>query len=113
MNQVTELLIEDELVGDGEVATPGSFVTVHYVGSLTNGTMFDASRNHGDGGFTFTLGDGRVIAGWDMGVVGMKVGGRRMLTIPPALAYGDRGVNGVIPANSTLIFEIELISVEK
>ena len=108
-----KLIIEDEVVGTGEVAKAGDVVTVHYMGTLMNGTMFDASRNHGDKGFSFTLGAGQVIKGWDVGVAGMKVGGKRKLTIPSDLAYGDRAVGGVIPANATLIFEVELLKVGK
>lgn len=109
----TELKIEDVVVGTGDEAKAGQSVTVHYVGSLTDGTMFDASRNHGNDGFTFTLGAGQVIKGWDMGVAGMKVGGKRKLTIPSDLAYGNRAVGGVIPANSVLMFEVELLKVGK
>jgi peptidylprolyl isomerase/FKBP-type peptidyl-prolyl cis-trans isomerase FkpA len=109
----TQLIIEDEVVGTGAEAKSGDSVTVHYVGMLTDGTVFDASRNHGDQGFTFVLGAGQVIKGWDQGVAGMKVGGKRKLTIPSDLAYGNRAVGGVIPANSTLIFEVELIGVGK
>jgi FKBP-type peptidyl-prolyl cis-trans isomerase len=112
MNE-TSLKIEDEVVGTGDTAVSGNTVTVHYVGSLTNGTVFDASRNHGNDGFTFTLGAGQVIKGWDMGVAGMKVGGKRKLTIPSDLAYGNRAVGGVIPANSTLLFTVELLKVSK
>jgi peptidylprolyl isomerase len=107
----TELIIEDEVVGGGEEVKAGDMVTVHYMGTLTDGTMFDASRNRGDEGFTFLLGKGQVIKGWDVGVAGMKVGGRRKLTIPADMAYGNRAVGGVIPANSTLIFEVELLKV--
>lgn len=111
---VTELIIEDEVVGTGTEAKAGDSVTVQYVGTLLNGTVFDASRNRGDQGFTFALGAGQVIKGWDMGVVGMKVGGKRKLTIPASLAYGDQSVGGgLIPANSALIFEVELIKVTK
>lgn len=111
---VTELKIEDEVVGTGAVAAAGDNVTVQYVGSLMNGTVFDASRNRGDQGFTFTLGAGQVIKGWDMGVAGMKVGGKRKLTIPASLAYGNQSVGGgLIPANSALVFEVELIKVGK
>lgn len=105
----TQLIIEDEVVGTGAEAKAGNDVTVHYLGTLTDGTMFDASRNHGDTGFTFTLGAGQVIKGWDQGVAGMKEGGKRKLTIPSDLAYGNRAVGNVIPANSTLIFEVELL----
>ncbi len=111
--ETNKLIIDDEVVGTGEVAKAGDEVTVHYMGTLMNGTMFDASRNHGDKGFSFTLGAGQVIKGWDVGVAGMKVGGKRKLTIPSDLAYGDRAVGGVIPANSTLIFEVELLKVGK
>lgn len=107
----TQLIIEDEVVGTGKEAKAGNDVTVHYLGTLTDGTMFDASRNHGDTGFTFTLGAGQVIKGWDQGVAGMKEGGKRKLTIPADMAYGNRAVGNVIPANSTLIFEVELLSV--
>ena len=111
MTNTIQLDIEDEMVGTGDVATAGKSVTVHYVGSLTNGTVFDASRKRGDQVFTFVLGTGQVIKGWDEGVAGMKVGGKRKLTIPPELAYGSQAVGGVIPANSTLIFEVELLKV--
>jgi peptidylprolyl isomerase/FKBP-type peptidyl-prolyl cis-trans isomerase FkpA len=111
---VAELKIEDEVVGTGTEAKAGDNVTVQYVGSLTNGQVFDASRNHGNTGFTFALGAGQVIKGWDMGVEGMKEGGKRKLTIPSSLAYGSQDVgNGLIPANSTLIFEVELVKVSK
>lgn len=106
----TTLIIEDEKIGTGNEAKSGDTVTVHYVGTLTNGTIFDASRNRGDTGFTFVLGRGEVIKGWDQGVLGMKVGGTRKLTIPSDLAYGNRAVGGVIPANATLIFEVELLN---
>lgn len=111
MTNTIQLGVEDEVVGTGDVATAGKSVTVHYVGSLTNGTVFDASRKRGDQGFTFVLGTGQVIKGWDQGVAGMKVGGKRKLTIPPELAYSSQAVGGVIPANSTLIFEVELLKV--
>lgn len=108
-----QLKISDTVVGTGDVAETGDTVTVNYVGSLTNGTVFDASANHGTTGFTFKLGAGQVIQGWDQGIVGMKVGGKRNLVIPAALAYGDQAVGGVIPAGSTLVFEVELLSVKK
>ena len=113
MTQITELIIEDGVVGTGAEAKAGDNVTVHYVGTLMDGTMFDASKNHGTTGFTFTLGAGQVIQGWDVGVAGMKVGGKRKLTIPSAMAYGNQAVGGVIPANSDLIFEVELLSTRK
>ncbi len=111
--ETSGLIIEDKIIGTGTEAKAGDSVTVHYVGSLLNGTIFDASRNHGDQGFTFLLGAGQVIKGWDQGVAGMKVGGKRKLTIPADLAYGSQAVGGVIPANSTLIFEVELLKVGK
>ena len=101
---------EDIVVGTGDEAVAGKTVTVNYVGTLTDGTNFDASADHGQP-FTFMLGAGNVIKGWDTGVVGMKVGGKRKLTIPPELAYGDQQA-GSIPPNSTLVFEIELLKVE-
>jgi FKBP-type peptidyl-prolyl cis-trans isomerase len=108
-----QLQATDEVVGTGTVAEAGDSVTVNYVGSLTNGTVFDASANHGSTGFTFTLGAGQVIKGWDLGVAGMKEGGKRKLVIPASLAYGDQAVGNVIPANSTLVFEVELVKVAK
>lgn len=108
-----QLQITDETVGTGAEAVAGDSVTVNYVGSLTNGTVFDASANHGTTGFTFNLGAGQVIQGWDQGIVGMKEGGKRKLVIPAALAYGSQAVGNVIPANSTLIFEVELLKVQK
>lgn len=104
--------VTDEVVGTGTVAAAGDSVTVNYVGTLTDGTVFDASANHGSQGFTFTLGAGQVIKGWDEGIVGMKVGGKRKLVIPPSLAYGANGMAGVIPPNATLTFEVELLNVQ-
>ena len=106
----TDLQIQDIKQGTGAEATAGQKVTVHYVGTLTNGQKFDSSRDRGKG-FDFTLGRGQVIKGWDQGVAGMKVGGVRKLTIPPHLAYGERGFPPVIPPNSTLVFEVELLNV--
>ena len=106
---MSELLIEDITVGEGAEATAGNSVTVHYTGTLTDGTQFDSSR--GRGPFTFPLGAGRVIKGWDQGVAGMKIGGVRKLTIPSELGYGSRGAAGVIPPNATLVFEVELLEV--
>ncbi len=103
--------VEDVTVGTGAEAVSGKRVTVHYVGTLTSGSKFDSSRDRGQG-FTFKLGVGQVISGWDQGVAGMKVGGVRKLTIPPELGYGARGFPPVIPENSTLLFEVELLSVE-
>ena len=106
----TGLTIEDIVVGDGAAASAGQKVKVHYTGWLTNGTKFDSSKDRNDP-FVFPLGAGRVIKGWDEGVQGMKVGGKRKLTIPPALGYGARGAGGVIPPNATLVFEVELLGV--
>lgn len=104
------LKIEDLKVGTGAEAVAGKSVTVHYVGTLTTGDKFDSSRDRNQG-FSFTLGAGMVIKGWDQGVAGMKIGGLRKLTIPPELAYGAGGYPPVIPPNSTLIFEVELLKV--
>ena len=104
------LTIEDLTVGAGDLASAGQRVTVHYTGWLTDGTKFDSSKDRNDP-FVFPLGGRRVIAGWDEGVQGMRVGGVRKLTIPPALGYGARGAGGVIPPNATLIFEVELLGV--
>jgi FKBP-type peptidyl-prolyl cis-trans isomerase len=104
-----ELTCEDLVVGTGEVAAAGQRVSVHYTGWLTNGKKFDSSVDRGRP-FTFTLGAGQVIAGWDQGVAGMQVGGKRKLQIPPSLGYGKRRA-GSIPPNSTLIFEVELLRI--
>jgi FKBP-type peptidyl-prolyl cis-trans isomerase len=111
---VTELMVRDEVVGTGATATTGDTVTVNYVGALTNGSVFDSSANHPEtaAGFVFTLGQGRVIPGWEQGILGMKVGGKRLLVIPASLGYGAQA-NGPIPANSTLIFQVELLNVQK
>lgn len=106
-----ELKIEDIKVGTGTEAVFGKRVTVNYKGTLTDGTKFDSSYDRGTP-FSFNLGAGEVIKGWDQGVVGMKTGGRRKLTIPSDLGYGSRGAGAVIPPNATLVFEIELLSVE-
>jgi FKBP-type peptidyl-prolyl cis-trans isomerase len=106
---MTELQIEELKAGSGAEAKAGHSVTVHYVGTLTNGKKFDSSRDRGEG-FTFKLGAGQVIKGWDQGVAGMQVGSIRKLTIPPALGYGERGYPPVIPASATLVFEVELLS---
>lgn len=110
-NMNDQLKIEDEVAGTGAEAVAGKKVTVNYVGSLTNGTKFDSSYDRGIP-FSFNLGAGEVIQGWDQGIVGMKVGGKRKLIIPPSLGYGASGVGGVIPGNATLIFEVELLNVE-
>jgi FKBP-type peptidyl-prolyl cis-trans isomerase FkpA len=104
------LQYEELSVGSGAVAASGQYVTVHYTGWLTNGKKFDSSVDRGDP-FGFNLGKGQVIAGWDEGVQGMKVGGKRKLTIPPDLGYGQWGAGGVIPPNATLVFEVELLAV--
>jgi FKBP-type peptidyl-prolyl cis-trans isomerase FkpA len=102
------LVVQDEVVGTGAVAEPGDILTVNYTGTLADGTVFDTSV--GKTPFQFTLGAGEVIPGWDQGIAGMKVGGKRILIIPPDLAYGAQGV-GPIPANATLTFEVDLLSV--
>jgi FKBP-type peptidyl-prolyl cis-trans isomerase len=102
------LEIEDQIVGDGEEAVAGQTVEVHYTGWLTDGTKFDSSHDRNQT-FSFKLGAGQVIAGWDQGVAGMKIGGARKLTIPPEMGYGERGAGGVIPPNATLVFKVELI----
>ncbi|OGM16063.1 peptidylprolyl isomerase [Candidatus Woesebacteria bacterium RBG_19FT_COMBO_42_9] len=106
-----ELKIEDLTVGTGDEAVAGKKVTVNYAGTLEDGTKFDSSYDRG-APFSFNLGAGEVIQGWDNGVAGMKVGGKRKLTIPSFLGYGERGAGDAIPPNSTLIFEIELLKVE-
>ncbi len=105
-----ELQIEELQVGSGVVATAGKTVSVHYTGWLTSGEKFDSSVDRGKP-FGFKLGAGQVIKGWDQGVTGMKVGGKRRLTIPSHLAYGDRGFPGAIPPGATLVFEVELLGV--
>jgi FKBP-type peptidyl-prolyl cis-trans isomerase len=102
------LEIEDQIVGEGDEAGVGQTAEVHYTGWLVDGTQFDSSHNRNQT-FSFKLGAGQVIAGWDQGVVGMKIGGTRKLTIPPEMGYGERGAGGVIPPNATLIFKVELV----
>jgi peptidylprolyl isomerase len=107
----TDLVSEDVLVGEGDQATSGQAVEVHYVGvAWSNGEQFDASWDRGET-FEFRLGRGQVIQGWDQGVAGMKVGGRRRLTIPPDMGYGSRGAGGVIKGGETLVFVVDLVSV--
>jgi len=106
------LKIWDVKAGTGETAVGGMDVTVLYTGWLTNGKKFDSTADHGNEPFTFRLGGHQVIKGWDEGVAGMKVGGKRRLEIPPDLGYGTRGAGGVIPPNATLIFDIELVKVK-
>ncbi|MBP6225140.1 MAG: FKBP-type peptidyl-prolyl cis-trans isomerase [Rhizobacter sp.] len=108
------LQFEDTIEGTGEEAVSGQHVSVHYTGWLYNGgvkgTKFDSSKDRGDA-FKFYLGAGQVIKGWDQGVPGMRVGGTRVLVIPPELGYGERGAGGVIPPNATLMFEVELLDI--
>ena len=110
---MAELKITDVTVGTGAEVKAGDTVNVLYTGSLDNGTVFDASSKHGNQPFSFTVGAGHVIQGWDLGLVGMKVGGKRELVIPSDLGYGAQGAGGVIPPNATLHFTIQLLSIGK
>lgn len=105
-----KLQVVDEKIGTGSAVKSGDTVQINYVGTLTNGTKFDASADHG-GPFTTQIGVGQVIKGWDEGIIGMKVGGKRKLVIPPSLGYGDQSV-GNIPPNSTLIFQVQLVGIK-
>lgn len=107
----TGLKIQDEVIGTGAVATTGEIVTLNYIGTFTDGKKFDSSYDRGQPLPPFVLGAGKVIPGWDEGIVGMKVGGKRKLIVPPELGYGNQDY-GPIPANSTLIFEVELLDVK-
>lgn len=107
--EITRLIIQDLVEGDGRTAEEGSLVTVDYIGQLRDGTTFDNSFAKGEP-ITFTVGEGEVIEGWDQGVLGMKEGGQRVLVVPPSLGYGQRAV-GPIPSGSTLVFAVELIDV--
>ena len=114
MSQTTTasgLVIEELIIGEGAEACAGQMFSVHYTGWLTDGTKFDSSKDRNEP-FEFALGARHVIAGWDEGVQGMKIGGTRKLTIPPALGYGTRGAGGVIPPNATLVFEVELLGLD-
>ena len=110
--EIKGMKIETLKEGMGEEAKNGDTISVHYTGTFEDGTKFDSSRNRGTP-FSFTLGAGKVIKGWDLGVLGMKVGEQRKLIIPSELAYGSQGVPGAIPPNSTLIFEVELLSINQ
>ena len=107
------LIIENQVIGEGAEAQDYNKVVVNYTGTLEDGSVFDSSLNPGRGPFTFTLGVGSVIKGWDLGLKGMKVGGKRKLTIPSGLGYGDKGAGNLIPPGATLIFEVELLEVEE
>ena len=106
------LKVTDEVEGTGEGVVAGDQVTVNYIGTFEDGTIFDASTNQG-GPVSFMIGVGQVIQGWEQGLIGMKEGGKRTLVIPPSLGYGDTGVEGIIPGNSTLIFTVELLDIAR
>ncbi|MBI2026092.1 MAG: FKBP-type peptidyl-prolyl cis-trans isomerase [Candidatus Levybacteria bacterium] len=105
------LKIEEEKIGEGREVKSGDTIVIHYTGTLENGQKFDSSLDRNQP-FETQIGVGKVIKGWDEGVIGMKVGGKRRLTIPPGLAYGEQGIQGAIPPNSTLIFELELLEIK-
>ncbi|MFA5933476.1 MAG: FKBP-type peptidyl-prolyl cis-trans isomerase [Microgenomates group bacterium] len=106
-----KLKIEDIKIGKGEEVKGGDYISIHYLGTLEDGTKFDSSYDRG-APFQTRIGVGQVIEGWDMGVIGMKKGGKRKLTIPSELAYGEAGAGAIIPPNATLIFEVELMGIE-
>ena len=108
---MAELIIEELTLGGGATAKSGNHISVHYTGWLTNGKKFDSSVDRNDP-FNFQLGVGQVIPGWDQGVEGMQVGGKRKLTIPSSLAYGPIGAGGLIPPDATLVFEVELLAIK-
>lgn len=109
-DESTKMVIEDIVIGEGIELKSGQVGTFHYTGMFEDGSVFDTSK--GRGAFTCTVGVGEVIKGWDDGIPGMKIGGRRKLTIPYQLAYGERGIPGAIPAKATLVFEVELLGVK-
>jgi FKBP-type peptidyl-prolyl cis-trans isomerase len=108
---MNKLIIQDQVIGTGHEVKSGDIVSIHYVGTLENGAKFDSSRDRGEP-FETAIGEGFVIKGWDEGVIGMKVGGKRKLTIPYDMAYGENGIPGVIPPKSTLIFDVELLDIK-
>ncbi len=108
---MAELIIEELTLGEGAACKAGDHVSMHYTGWLTNGKKFDSSVDRNDP-FNFQLGVGQVIPGWDQGVEGMQIGGKRKLTIPSKLAYGEMGAGGIIPPNATLVFDVELLAIK-
>ena len=111
ITQTPEVTVSDQIIGTGDLASPGNRVVVNYTGRFVDGKIFDSSVNRGEP-FQFVLGVGQVIKGWDQGVLGMRVGGKRIITVPPEFGYGPNDY-GPIPGNSTLVFEVELLKVEK
>jgi FKBP-type peptidyl-prolyl cis-trans isomerase len=111
LTDVTELKVEDLVVGTGPEVKSGDTISIHYLGTLTDGTKFDSSYDRGQP-FETQIGVGMVIPGWDQGIIGLKVGGKRRLTIPYQLAYGEEGISGAIPPKAALIFEVELIGIK-